>query len=255
MVLFPFRVKTWQRKGGLEAGVDGAVGGDGRSTPLSDDNAPDLYLPLMAFVTFVLLTGLLKGIGMRFHPEVLSSVMQWCLVGAALEVAALWTALYMLSIAGFATVSVLEVALVRVRRGCHAPPPPPPPVPVPQLDLVSLTGYKYVGLVVNTLVGLAGGRGAYYLVSHVGGGWRVQRTCTTVVALPCCIAQSLLYTGSACAYWLINTMMPTVKAANAVAGGGGGVMATLAAAQRRYCVVGVGVLQLVLMWWLGSSGD
>lgn len=35
--------------------------GGGRSTPRTDINAPDLYLPTMAFVTYVLLTGYFMG--------------------------------------------------------------------------------------------------------------------------------------------------------------------------------------------------
>ena len=33
------------------------------AAPVHDENAPDLYIPLMAFITFVLITGLLKGAG------------------------------------------------------------------------------------------------------------------------------------------------------------------------------------------------
>jgi hypothetical protein len=38
--------------------------------PVVDINSPDLYIPLMASVTYVLAMGLLNGIGMKFHPEV-----------------------------------------------------------------------------------------------------------------------------------------------------------------------------------------
>lgn len=34
--------------------------------PTGDMNAPDLYIPLMAFVTYVLVTGLLKGTRMTY---------------------------------------------------------------------------------------------------------------------------------------------------------------------------------------------
>ena len=34
-----------------------------------------------------------------------------------------------------------------------------------QLDLVAYSGYKYVGLVINSVVGLLGGSVAYYIVS------------------------------------------------------------------------------------------
>lgn len=41
-------------------------GGAALAPPVHDINAPDLYLPLMSFVTFVLFTGLLKGTRMKY---------------------------------------------------------------------------------------------------------------------------------------------------------------------------------------------
>ena len=35
-----------------------------------DLNAPDLYIPLMAFITFVLLSGYVLGVSGEFTPEV-----------------------------------------------------------------------------------------------------------------------------------------------------------------------------------------
>lgn len=39
----------------------GSVQGGKYAPPRDDMNAPDLYIPLMSFITFVLVTGLLKG--------------------------------------------------------------------------------------------------------------------------------------------------------------------------------------------------
>jgi protein transport protein YIF1 len=44
------------------------------SKPAQDENAPDLYIPLMAFITYVLLTGYVKGTNNSFTPEVLVQV-------------------------------------------------------------------------------------------------------------------------------------------------------------------------------------
>jgi hypothetical protein len=110
-----------------------------------------------------------------------------------------------------------------------------------QLELTAYTSYKYVGLTINTVVGLALGSTAYYA----------------------CMA----YTGAAAAYFLINTLNPLVdpsrySAAGGGASGGGGPLAGGTGApsmavrmQRTYVVIGAGAMQLVLMWWLGQSSD
>ena len=38
--------------------------------PIADINAPDLYIPLMSFVTYVLLVGYCRGASNKFTPEV-----------------------------------------------------------------------------------------------------------------------------------------------------------------------------------------
>ena len=60
---------------------DGMNGNDGNSkhhhqTPMLDENAPDLYIPLMAFITYILVTGYAKGTKKSFTPEVLVEVSQ-----------------------------------------------------------------------------------------------------------------------------------------------------------------------------------
>ena len=57
----------------------------------------DLYIPAMAFITFVLASGLLKGTRAQFHPEVLVSVASSVLLAQALEVGVLKAALASLS--------------------------------------------------------------------------------------------------------------------------------------------------------------
>jgi hypothetical protein len=42
--------------------------------PMMDENAPDLYIPLMAFITYILVTGYAKGTKNSFTPEVLVEV-------------------------------------------------------------------------------------------------------------------------------------------------------------------------------------
>ena len=139
-VLFPFLAPNWRRATAREAPpeaagrhtVPDAASGDPFVAPAFDVNAPDLYIPAMAFITFVLASGLLKGTRAQFHPEVLVSVASSALLAQALEVGVLKAALASLS----ADVGVL--------------------------DLASYTSYKYVGLTINTLAGLLLGAGPFY---------------------------------------------------------------------------------------------
>ena len=54
--------------------------------PTQDVNAPDLYIPIMAFTTYVVMIGLLKGTVGEFTPDVLSQVMMSSLFMECLEV-------------------------------------------------------------------------------------------------------------------------------------------------------------------------
>jgi protein transport protein YIF1 len=92
--------------------------------PTSDENAPDLYLPCMTLITYVLLCALLYGTTGKFNPEVLPNVCTWCFGTQLLEVAAIRIGFYTMN------------------------------APVAILDLFSYTGYKYLGLCINMLAGL-----------------------------------------------------------------------------------------------------
>jgi hypothetical protein len=81
--------------------------------PVQDENAPDLYLPVMSFVTYVILCSYAKGTNGKFTPDVITTVMWSCLLWQLLEVA------------------IVRIALATLGVG-HAP----------FLDLVANTGYK-----------------------------------------------------------------------------------------------------------------
>lgn len=102
--------------------------------PRLEINAPDLYIPVMGFVTYVLVSGLVLGTQQRFSPEHLgitaSSLLAWLLV----EVLLIWLCLYLLAV-----VSQLK-----------------------WLDIFAYCGYKYVSMIVSVGVSLVGGRQAYY---------------------------------------------------------------------------------------------
>jgi len=72
---------------------------------------PDMYIPVMSFVTYVLLCGLVRGLQEQFNPDFLSSTMTFSMVVLILEVTVAKAALFM------AGVQVL--ALVRTDHFWH----------------------------------------------------------------------------------------------------------------------------------------
>ncbi|CAJ1452967.1 unnamed protein product [Effrenium voratum] len=95
-----------------------------------DIEEPDLYIPTMGFVTYVVLYGLVRGIQEDFSPEVLSATISSALVMLILELALMKGALFM--------------------SGA---------VNTPTLDLFALLGYKFFYLSVHLGLGLLWGRG------------------------------------------------------------------------------------------------
>lgn len=100
--------------------------------PNSDENAPDLYLPLMSLITYCLLCALTYGTSGQFNAEVIVDVTTKCFVTQVLEVLLLRFGFYLMQ------------------------------APVQILDLFSYTGYKYLGLTCNMCFGL--------LLGHLGYG-------------------------------------------------------------------------------------
>lgn len=86
--------------------------------PRFDLNAPDLYIPIMAFVTFILMNGIGLGLGNRFTPEELGMRASSALVWLVIEVALVMFSLY----------------LVNAKTDLKT------------FDILSYCGYKYVGM-------------------------------------------------------------------------------------------------------------
>ncbi|KAL7538151.1 hypothetical protein ACHAXR_008326 [Thalassiosira sp. AJA248-18] len=122
-VLFPFMFREWAREE-IEPNPDGSMT---YALPQQDENAPDLYIPSMSLLTYVLLCALCYGNAGKFDPEVLPDVTSKCVVTQILEVIAIRIGFYLMD------------------------------APVAILDLFSYTGYKYLGLSVNMLSGLSMG--------------------------------------------------------------------------------------------------
>jgi len=125
-ILFPFLSREWAREE-IEPNPDGSMT---FALPQQDENAPDLYIPSMSLLTYVLLCALCYGNAGKFDPEVLPDVMSKC-----------------------ALTQILEVIVIRIGFYLME-------APVSILDLLSYTGYKYLGLSVNMLMGL--------IVGHFG---------------------------------------------------------------------------------------
>jgi len=131
LVLFPWRHKPWSRQ---QARISGGVTGpDGQITqqhyasvflpPREDLNSPDMYIPTMAFVTYILLCTVIAGLRGSFHPELLGSITTTALAVVIFEILCLKIAMYILSISNDSQL----------------------------LDLVAYSGYKFVGIIVTLL--------------------------------------------------------------------------------------------------------
>ncbi|KAL4707354.1 hypothetical protein ACJJTC_005283 [Scirpophaga incertulas] len=124
LILFPFTHKEWMVKYDEQSPVQ----------PRFDVNAPDLYIPAMGYVTYVLLTGFILGLQHRFSPEQISIQASSALAHIVFEVA----------------VYLLTLLVAGVGRGPRA------------LALLALAGYKYCTMIAALLAALLAGRAGYY---------------------------------------------------------------------------------------------
>jgi len=105
-----------------------------------DIEEPDLYIPAMGFVTYVLLCGLIRGLQDNFHPDVLYATLSFATVALTVETLAVKAALFL---AGA--------------------------VNSPAVDIAALLGYKFFYLSLCIVLGLllGGGRTPVGLVYHL----------------------------------------------------------------------------------------
>ena len=142
LVLFPWRHKPWSREQRPSSTAqDPSAPNTAYSyyflPPRDDLNSPDMYIPVMAFVTYILLSTLLAGLRGAFHPEVMGLTATAAFAIVAVEILGLKFGTYILSISNDSQL----------------------------LDLVAYSGYKFVGVIVTLVVAeiLNGGKGT--------GGW------------------------------------------------------------------------------------
>jgi hypothetical protein len=186
-VLFPFVYRDWAR---LTA--DPNMTPPTFCPPHQDANAPDLYIPTMSLLTYVLLCALCYGTANKFNPEVIPDVITKCLVTQLLEVLAIRTGFYTME------------------------------APISMMDLMSYTGYKYLGLSVNMLSGVTlgqyGGYGhkAYYV--------------------------TYLWTATAVSYFILKVMANTIP-----------VVTSQAGPKRHLMVLGFAGSQFATCWWVSQT--
>ncbi|KZL63851.1 transport protein Yif1, partial [Colletotrichum tofieldiae] len=133
LVLFPWRHKPWSRKQSV-----GPSGQEGWYLPPRDDiNSPDMYIPVMAVVTYILLSTLIAGLRGQFQPELLGYTASTALVIVVAEILGLKLGCYLLGISNDSQL----------------------------YDLIAYSGYKFVGIIVTVAVAetFNGGKGT--------GGW------------------------------------------------------------------------------------
>ncbi|KAL3696776.1 hypothetical protein R1sor_010852 [Riccia sorocarpa] len=134
VVLFPFLHKGhWTRI------AEQVAGGLTYKPPRYDINAPDLYIPLMAFATYIIFCGIAQGLFGKYTADVMGAKFTKALVGWAVEVALLRFSLYALG-SGDA----------------------------PILDVVSYSGYAFVGV---SLIILSRVLSSYWIVPWMVGLW------------------------------------------------------------------------------------
>ncbi|ODV85994.1 hypothetical protein CANARDRAFT_28048 [[Candida] arabinofermentans NRRL YB-2248] len=71
LILFPFKNKTWVRQFRSSTDVSSNQSVEHYATPIEDVNAPDLYIPLMSFISYILLWAVFSGVNGSFHPQLL----------------------------------------------------------------------------------------------------------------------------------------------------------------------------------------
>ncbi|XP_047133062.1 protein YIF1B-B isoform X1 [Hydra vulgaris] len=126
LLIFPFSHQDWSLKYDKSEPI----------APRYEINAPDLYIPTMAFVTYVLVNGFIMGTQNRFTPEQLGMTASSALVWLFVELIMIIVSMYVIGI------------LSNVKY----------------LDLFALCGYKYVGMILSCIAGLLFNSFGYYMV-------------------------------------------------------------------------------------------
>ena len=116
LILFPFINKDWSVKYSQAEAVP----------PKLDVNAPDLYIPIMSFVTYILMLGICLGTQEKFSPEILG--------------------IHASSALGWFTIEVVVIFIMMQIFGIKSA--------LKTFDIMSFCGYKYFGMILCLAVSL-----------------------------------------------------------------------------------------------------
>ncbi|XP_060646006.1 protein YIF1B-A isoform X1 [Drosophila nasuta] len=144
LLFFPFIHRDWSLKYDQEHPVQ----------PRYDINAPDLYIPTMGYITYVIVAGLLLGMQNRFSPEQLGIQASSALAYSIFELVVYSISLYVMNVK----------------------------TSLKTLDLIAFTGYKYVNIVVCLLLSTLFFRSGYYIAlayTSIAFGFFLLRTLRT----------------------------------------------------------------------------
>jgi len=125
LLLFPFAHKDWSIRYSHDEPVQ----------PRFELNAADLYIPSMAFVTYILVVGYMLGLQDRFSPEILATTASGALTALFLEILVIYLSTTIMSIT-----STLA-----------------------KWDFLAFSMYKYVGMIACLLCGLVLSKTGYYI--------------------------------------------------------------------------------------------
>lgn len=141
LILFPFTHSDWSVHYNPNEPI----------APRYEVNAPDLYIPTMAFVTYILVTGYVYGTQNRFTPE---------LLGIQASSAMVWLLMEILAV-------LLTIYITRIDSHLKL------------WDLVAFCSYKYVGVILSLLASLMFSTLGYFVVliySNISLGFFLVRT-------------------------------------------------------------------------------
>ncbi|XP_047033857.1 protein YIF1B-B [Helicoverpa zea] len=206
LIMFPYTHKEWMVKYDQDLPVQ----------PRYDINAPDLYIPSMGYVTYVLLAGFMLGLQHRFSPEQIGMQASSALAYIIFEMIMYLVTLYV------------------TNTSTH----------LKTLDLLSFSGYKYIIMIASLMAGLMLGKTGYYCslvyTSFALSYFLVKTLRLQLLAGPPAPEQSS-YAYGASPYGAGSPYGGGWQAGGAAAGG---------TKRRVYFLLFVAVTQPLLSWWL-----
>ncbi|SCU95418.1 LAMI_0F02388g1_1 [Lachancea mirantina] len=106
IIVLPFMHRSWQR---IPDAAGNGSGGVAFQTPRVDVNAPDLYIPVMGLITYILVCNVQQGLQGSFNPEDLYRKLSSTLAFVVLDLLILKLGLYLLVSSNSTTTPLWEL--------------------------------------------------------------------------------------------------------------------------------------------------